>query len=78
MDGRSSLFSVHMRLCTFERIHMLPLERCVVMDERHPLPVQQWKRLKHLGPRDGPCHSPPILVTYGAAMLNTVGLLLWV
>ncbi|TWW65345.1 CUB and sushi domain-containing protein 2 [Takifugu flavidus] len=49
---------------------------CVVMDERHPLPVQQWKCLKHLGPRDGPCHSPPILVTYGPAMLNTPGLLL--
>lgn len=76
MDGRSSLFSVRMCMCTPERIHVLPLERRVLMDERHPLLVQQWKCLKHLGPRDGSCHSPPILVTYGPAMLNTPRLLL--
>lgn len=30
-----------------------------LMDEEHPLPFQQWKCLKHPGPRDGPCHSLP-------------------
>lgn len=75
-DGWQELFVLGAYVLV--HIHVLPLERCVVMDERHPLPVQQWKCLKHLGPRDGPCHSPPILVTYGPAMLNTPGLLLWV
>lgn len=75
-DGWQELFVLGAYVLV--HIHVLPLERCVVMDERHPLPVQQWKCLKHLGPRDGPCHSPPILVTYGPAMVNTPGLLLWV
>lgn len=59
MDGRVSLFSVRMGLCTFERAHVLLLERRALMDERHPLPVHQWKCLKHLSPWDGPCHTLP-------------------
>lgn len=59
MDGLDSLFFMRMCLCTFERAHALLVERRVLMDERHPLLVQQWKGLKHRGPRDGPCHSPP-------------------
>lgn len=53
MDGRGSLFFMRMCLCTFERAHTLLVERRVLMDERDWLPVQQWKCLKHLGPRDG-------------------------
>lgn len=69
-------------LCACARFERAPRcflrERRALMDERRPLPLQQWKCLKHRGPRDAPCHSPPILVTYGPAMLSTPRLLVWV
>lgn len=45
--------------CMCLGIYYYPVERGALMDEEHPLPFQQWKCLKHPGPRDGPCHSPP-------------------
>lgn len=39
MDSLDSLFFMRMCLCTFERAHALLVERRVLMDERHPLPV---------------------------------------
>lgn len=59
--------SAHISLCALECVYMAVASstsaRCgkgdALMDEEHPLPFQQWKCLKRLGPRDGPCHSLP-------------------
>lgn len=54
-----------------------PVEGDALMDEEHPLPLQQWKCLKHPGLQGLAMSQSAILVTYGPAMVSTPGPLLW-
>lgn len=83
MDGGDPLLlPACMFLHILERARTLParsrVEGDVLMDEEHPLPLQQWKRLKHPGLQGLAMSQSAILVTYGPAMVSTPGLLLWV